>query len=86
MLPGLSPGIAASAQGGWSELSSTGALAAARQLTGSVGPLVAQGTGGVRATLGTGVTLFSDIVHLGVAHAVERGSRLRFVAGFGAAF
>jgi hypothetical protein len=86
MLPGLSPGIAVSAQGGWSELSSSGAVAAARQLSGGAGQSSDRGTDGVRATLGAGVTLFSDIVHVGVAHPIEQGSRLRLVAGFGAAF
>jgi hypothetical protein len=43
-------------------------------------------TNGVRATAGIGVTAFSDLLHVGIARAVDRRAPLRFVAGFGTAF
>ncbi|MGH7622912.1 MAG: hypothetical protein ACREMU_11270, partial [Gemmatimonadaceae bacterium] len=43
-------------------------------------------TDGVRATIGTGLTLFSDLVHIGVARPVDRPAHWRFVLGLGAIF
>jgi hypothetical protein len=85
LMPGLSPGIATSVQGGWSELSSPGAIAAAGRLT-PIGLPMARPTDGARATVGAGLTFFSDMIHVGVARPVDRAARLRFVAGFGTAF
>jgi hypothetical protein len=85
LMPGVSPGIATSIQGGWSELSSPGAIAAARRLTPSGLPM-ARPTDGARATVGAGLTFFSDMIHVGVARPVDSAARLRFVAGFGTAF
>jgi hypothetical protein len=86
-MPGLGPGLALSAQGGWTELSSIGARQAVMQLGDGWSPVpVSQATNGVRATVGAGVTLFSDLVHIGVARAVDRAAHWRFVAGFGATF
>ncbi|HTE45650.1 MAG TPA: hypothetical protein VK636_10435 [Gemmatimonadaceae bacterium] len=84
-LPGLSPGIGVSAQGGWTELSSNGAALAAQQLS-ATGVDVPEITHGTRATVGGGITLFSDIVHIGVARPVDRPAPWKFVAGFGATF
>lgn len=75
--PGVSPGLAVSAQGGWTTLSPATAA--------SLGPL-AQVTNGVRATVGGGLTLFSDIFHVGVARPVDHAAPWKFVAGFGAEF
>jgi len=87
LIPGLGPGLAISAQGGWTELSSTGAREAVIQLGDgwSVAP-VSQPTKGIRATIGAGVTLFSDIMHIGVARPVDHAAPWKFVAGFGATF
>jgi hypothetical protein len=87
LLPGLAPGLAVSAQGGWTELSSVGAREAVIQLGGgsSAGP-VSQATNGIRATIGAGVTLFSDIMHIGVARPVDHAAPWKFVVGFGATF
>ncbi|HVX40498.1 MAG TPA: hypothetical protein VHB25_13080 [Gemmatimonadaceae bacterium] len=86
-IPGVSPGIGASIQGGWTELSSPGAIAAVRAL-GAPGDtaLVSLPTHGVRATFGAGITLFSDILHVGFARPIDHPARWRFVAGFGASF
>jgi hypothetical protein len=86
-IPGVGPGIAASAQGGWAEISSSGAQRAVEQLgSGWSEGLVSVPTNGVRATLGAGLTFFSDIVHVGVARPVDHPARWRFVIGFGQAF
>jgi len=86
LLPGVAPGIAMSVQGGWAELSSTGAKVAASALTSGTGLDAPSATGGARATAGAGVTFFSDLLHVGVARPVDRKAPLRFVAGFGVAF
>ena len=85
MMPGVSPGIAASIQGGWTELSSAGAALAASRLANGAVP-VPRATNGMRATMGAGLTFFSDVVHIGVAQPVDRAAHLRFVAGIGTAF
>jgi hypothetical protein len=86
-LPGLGPGLAVSAQGGWTELSSLGARHAVMQLgDGWSATPVSQPTNGVRATIGAGVTLFSDLMHVGLARPVDRPAPWKFVAGFGATF
>jgi hypothetical protein len=86
-IPGLGPGLALSVQGGWTELSSPGARDAVAQLGDgwSVTP-VSQPTNGIRATVGAGMTLFSDILHVGFARPVDRAAPWKFVAGFGATF
>jgi hypothetical protein len=87
MLPAVSPGIAVSAQGGWTELSSPGAVRAVRQLgAGWSSTPVSEATRGVRATVGGGLTFFSDIVHIGVARPVDRAAPWKLVFGFGGAF
>jgi hypothetical protein len=85
LMPGVSPGIATSVQGGWTELSSTGALLAANRLTSFNAPFP-QPTNGARATVGAGLTFFSDLLHVGVARPVDHAARVRFVAGFGTVF
>ena len=86
MAPGLSPGIAMSGQGGWAELSTASARASALRLGIVNGQPVSQPTNGFRATVGAGLTLFADAVHIGVARPVDRPAPWKFVAGFGAQF
>ncbi|MGH7617282.1 MAG: hypothetical protein ACREPM_08655 [Gemmatimonadaceae bacterium] len=76
-IPGLSPGVALSAQGGWTAFSSSARAAA--------NPTFAT-TNGIRATVGGGVTLFSDVLHFGLARPVDRRAPWRLVGGFGASF
>jgi len=85
-LPAFNPGIAVSAQAGWSELSSPGAIAAVNQFGSVDGGLLSTATGGMRATVGGGVTIFSDLIHIGVARPVDRAAPLKLVAGMGMAF
>lgn len=86
VLPALHPGVAVSAQAGWAELSSPGAIAAANALGVVDGEPVSQATNGMRATVGGGLTFFSDLLHLGVARPVDRPAPWKFVFGFGTAF
>src|SRR6185503_18584448 len=73
LMPGVSPGIATSVQGGWAELSSPGALLTAGRLTSFNSPMP-QPTNGARATVGAGLTFFSDLLHVGVARPVDRAA------------
>jgi hypothetical protein len=47
---------------------------------------VSRPTNGVRATVGVGLTFFSDIVHAGFARPVDHAAPWRFVIGFGPGF
>jgi hypothetical protein len=85
-IPGLSPGVAMSAQGGWTEISSPGAALAVRELGVVNGVPVSTATNGVRATVGGGLTFFSDLLHVGVARPVDHAAPWRLVAGFTATF
>jgi hypothetical protein len=76
-VPGVSPGLAVSAQGGW-----TGFSSSAHEAANTIG--VASKT--VRATVGAGITLFADALHLGFARPVDQPATWRFVGGFGATF
>ncbi|MEP6999244.1 MAG: hypothetical protein ABI969_02115 [bacterium] len=86
-IPGLAPGFAVGIQGGWTELSNDAAL---RSLAGLGDPsrssVVSRATDGVRATAGFGLTLFSGIMHIGVARPVDRPAPWKFVVGFGPTF
>jgi hypothetical protein len=84
-IPGLSPGFGVGAQGAWTELSSTGAILAAQQLS-TTGLAISQPTHGTRATVGGGLTFFSDILHIGVARPVDHSAPWKLVGGFGATF
>ncbi|HEY4132482.1 MAG TPA: hypothetical protein VGM50_17860, partial [Gemmatimonadaceae bacterium] len=85
-LPGLSPGLAVSAQGGWTEISSSAAAASVRALGTVNGNPISVATNGMRATVGGGVTLFSDLLHLGLARPIDHRAPWEFVLGFGATF
>jgi hypothetical protein len=87
VLPGVSPGVAVSAQGGWTELTSSGARAAARTLgLDPSGAPIASPSNGVRATVGGGLTFFSDLVHIGVARPADHPGPWRWVFGVGTVF
>ncbi len=77
VVPGVSPGLAMSAQGGW-----TGFSSSLHEATNTVG----EATKRVRTTVGGGLTLFADAVHLGFARPVDQPGPWRFVGGFGATF
>ncbi len=86
-IPGVGPGLAARLQGGWTALISNAARVAVTELGAgwSTAP-VSRPTGGFRATLGLGVTLFSGSVHLGIARPVDHQAPWRLVGGLGRNF
>jgi hypothetical protein len=47
---------------------------------------VSRATGGFRATLGLGVTLFSGALHLGFARPIDHQAAWRFAGGLGRSF
>ena len=87
MIPGLAPGFAVGADGGWTEISSASARRAVDALgTGWSATPVSRATDGVRASVGAGITFFSASVHLGIARPVDHAAPWRLVAGFGRSF
>ena len=87
MLPGLSPGVVTSVEGGWSDLSSDAARRAAIALgTTDTGEPVSRPTDGIRSTFGAGISLFSDLLHVGAARPLDHAAPWRFTIGFGALF
>jgi len=86
-LPGLNPGLIASVQGGWTEISSPGAALSVRDLgIDSNGNPLSTATNGVRATAGGGVSFFSDLLHVGLARPIDHAAHWRLVVGFGTLF
>ena len=86
-IPGVSPGVVASVQGGWTGISSPGTALSVRQLgVDDTGNPLSTATGGVRATAGVGLSFFSDILHVGVARPIDHPARWRIVFGFGTNF
>jgi len=83
-IPGVGPGLAAGFQGGWTTLSTDAAQVAVAQLGAGWSAIpVSRATGGFRATLGLGVTLFSGAAHFGFARPVDHQAGWRFVGGLG---
>jgi hypothetical protein len=87
VIPGLSPGVAVTTQGAWTEISSLTAARSVRLLgAASNGTPVSMGTGGIRSSVGGGMTLLGDLFHVGVARPVDHRAPWKFVAGFGVGF
>jgi hypothetical protein len=86
-IPGVSPGLAAGLQGGWTAISTDAARVAVDQLgAGFSATPVSRATGGFRATLGLGVTFFSGALHVGFARPVDHSAPWRLVGGLGRGF
>ena len=86
-MPGVSPGVGVGAQGGWTQISSAGAMRSVDLLGAHNEAGVRIGaTGGLRSTLGAGLTLFSDIVHIGIARPLDHSAPWKLVLGFGTTF
>jgi hypothetical protein len=82
-LPAIAPGLSAGAQFGWTSLSS-GAASSVLELDPARSSMpISVATDGVRGSAGAGFSFFSGLVHLGAAHAFDRGASWRWVAGFG---
>jgi hypothetical protein len=87
MLPGLSPGLVTSIEGGWSDLTSDAARRAALELgTTETGDPVSRPTDRIRSTFGAGLSLFGDLLHVGAARPLDHNAPWRFTVGFGALF
>ena len=96
VIPGLSPGIAIGAQGGWTQLSTESARAAVRILGSGASidcvsstecpePL-SVATDGIRATVDARLTFFGGLLGVGVARPVDRSARWRLAFRFGQQF
>ena len=86
-IPGVGPGLAARLQGGWTELLSNASRVAVSELgAGWSATPVSVPTGGFRATLGLGMTLFSESLHLGIARPIDHQAPWRLVGGLGRNF
>lgn len=95
VIPGLSPGIAIGAQGGWTELSTASGRAAVQVLSGAPidcalsndcpEPLSVE-TRGMRATVDARLTFFGGLIGVGVARPVDRAARWRLAFRFGQEF
>ena len=87
MLPGLSPGFVISVEGGWSDLTSDAARRAVLALgTTETGDAISRPTDRIRSTVGAGISLFSDLLHVGAARPLDHDAPWRLSAGFGALF
>jgi hypothetical protein len=95
VIPGLSPGVAIGAQGGWTELGTAAARTAASLLSaGAIGcvppnacpSLVASETGGFRATIDARLTFLGGLIGVGVARPVDHPARWRVAVRFGQEF
>lgn len=86
-IPGLAPGFAMGIQGGFAEISSDAARMAVVGLGApwSSTP-ISRETGGVRATAGLGLTLFSGMAHIGFARPIDHPAPWKVVAGIGPSF
>ena len=93
MLPGLSPGLAAGVQSGWTEASSPAVLASIQRLDPSAGPDCATAgncpaplsvpTKGIRATIDFRITFFGGLIGIGVARPVDQAAPWRLAFRFG---
>lgn len=92
MVPGLSPGIAAGIQGGWTEASTAAARTSMTQLdpnalgclsfTSCPTPLSTV-SGGIRATVDARLTFFAGLIGIGMARPVDRAEPWRLAFRFG---
>ena len=85
-IPGVGPGLAVGLQGGWTTLSTNAARVAVGQLDPESAIPISRATGGFRATLGLGMTLFSGGAHFGFARPIDHQAGWRFVGGLGRSF
>ena len=86
MIPGLSPGIGAGLQGGWTEISSDAARRAMLALGGDGVTPLSRATGGVRATADFRLTILSGAIGAGIARPLDENGRWKPYFVWGAAF
>lgn len=86
-LPQLAPGIGAGVEMGWTTLTNDAARAAVLALSNpQTGVPLSVATNGIRGSAGVGVTLFSGLIHLGVAHSLDGSAKWRAAFGFGSTY
>ena len=84
IVPGLSPGIAAGIDAGWTELSSEAARAAVLEMgDGTPANAVSVPTGRIRSTVSAGVTFFSNTLHVGLARPIDHPAPWRWTVRLG---
>jgi hypothetical protein len=85
LLPGLSPGLAAGVDAGWTRLSSDAARASVLEMGDGLTP-VSRETGGIRSTVFAGVTFLATAVHIGFARPIDHSAPWRFTFRLGQGF
>jgi hypothetical protein len=86
LIPGISPGLAAGIDAGWSELSTPAARAAVLEMgDGTEANALSRPTGRIRSTVSVGLTFFSNSVQVGIARPIDAQApwRWRFQVGQG---
>jgi hypothetical protein len=79
IVPGISPGITASIDAGWTELSSPAARASVLEMgDGTEANALSHATGRVRSTASVGLTLLANTIQLGFARPIDQKAPWRF--------
>jgi hypothetical protein len=79
LVPGLTPGLAASIDAGWAELSSDAARASVLEMgDGTEANAVSHPTGRIRSTVFAGLTFFSNSVQVGFARPIDQQAPWKF--------
>jgi hypothetical protein len=87
MIPGLTPGVGAGIDGGWTGISTEAVSRAILALgDGSVTNAVSRATGRIRSTASFGLTFFGHSAHVGVARPLDQPAPWRWVFGIGQGF
>lgn len=87
LIPGLTPGIGAGIDGGWTGISNNAAHLAVLALgDGTEANALSHATGRVRATASFGLTFFAHSMHVGLARPIDHPAPWRWVFGLGQAF
>ena len=86
-IPGVSPALAVSVDGGYTQISNAAAgLAVAALGSSPSGEPLSVASDRIRATAGVGMTFFSGMIHLGVARPIDHPAPWRLVLGGGPSF
>lgn len=87
LVPGLTPGVGAGVDGGWTGFSSAAARGAVLSLgDGTAANPVSRETERVRSTASLGLTFFSNSVHVGLSRPIDYPAPWRWIVGFGQGF
>jgi hypothetical protein len=87
LVPGLSPGIGAAVDAGWSELSTAAARASVIEMgDGTEANALSKPTGRIRSTVFAGLTFFSNSLQIGVARPIDERAPWRWRVQLGQGF